>query len=657
MGKEVLLSLDEKKPAHRISENLYGIFYEDINFSCDGGLNANMINNYSFDGVYFDKEEQRAVRDPLRYWQTNGGSLQSASENGLSAASAYGRIQVNGKMVLRNLGYNGGKENKKRAAISIKENHIYQFDAYVRNVSFDGICRIRVTDEKGKELTDVTEFPVDAWEWRRVEVQLHGIRTSYGSMEICLEGEGTVDLDVLRLFDRDCWGAEDPKWKYTKLRRDLVETLRDLHPGFLRFPGGCVSTGQRPGNEYDWKKTLGPLYDRPADYNLWAEYIEDGGYSQSFQIGFYEYFCLCEDLGASPLPVLFAGLYRQTVCGDSVPLDSAEFQEVVQAYLDLIAFANGDPKENEYALIRAKMGHPAPFGLKMIGIGNENRGEEYRERFAVIEKAVHDVDPEIVCIFSAGNMPFGENVEKTWAFARAQGYGENVYIDEHSYHSPEWFCEAAQRFDSYPRDTVKLYYGEYSANGMMARQFPTEEGSNRMKSALSEAAFLTGVERNSDLVVMCSYAPLFNLAGSRQWPQNLIDFNPSNVCRSVNYYVNLLFSTNVGTEYLPVEGSLPKDLYISATMDEDKVYLKVVNVGNVPYTMVLCSTDRIVREVERITLKSESDEEKNRIGFYGKAEEKIVPEYIRFYGREGRLSDVSMPYSVQVYRWKREKHI
>ncbi len=655
MGKEILLSLDERKPAHRVSENLYGIFYEDINFSCDGGLNANMINNYSFDGVYFDKAKQRAVKDPLRYWQTEGGNLQSALENGLSACSAYGRARINGKMILRNLGYNGGKEYQKRAAMSIKERHVYQFDVYVRNVNFSGECWVWVTDDNGKVLTDTVNVPVDSKEWTHVEVSLRGKQTAYGRMELCMEGKGTIDLDVLRLFDRDCWGAEDPKWKDTKLRRDLVEALKDLKPGFLRFPGGCISTGQRPGNEYNWKKTLGPLYDRGNDYNLWAEYIEDGGYSQSFQIGFYEYFCLCEDLGASPLPVLFAGLYRQTVCDDSIPLDSGEFQEVIQDYLDLIAFANGNPKENIYASIRARMGHPEPFGLKMIGIGNENRGQEYRERFAAIEKAVHDVDPEIICIFSAGNMPFGENVEKTWDFARTQGYGENVYIDEHSYHSPEWFWEASHRFDTYPRDSVKLYYGEYSANGMMARQFPTEESSNRMKSALGEAAFLTGVERNSDLVVMCSYAPLFNLAESRQWPQNLIDFNPSDVCRSVNYYVNLLFSSNVGTVYLPVEGSLPKDIYISATMDENEIYVKVVNVGETPYRIVLCPTCGIMREVERISLKSESGNEKNRIAFYGNAEEIITPEYSRLYGEEGRLKDTSMSYSVQVYRWKRRE--
>lgn len=649
---------------HPVSDRLFGVFFEDINLSADGGLNANMVNNYSFDGVYLNHhtlrlaggERWRTQPDPLRFWRFEGCAATSCGseirgEHGqrvptdcpappLHRHSRYARVSVpagaNAATAARieNLGYNGGGAYAERCAMPIKTDRLYEFSIWVRSVAGAATLRICVVDRYGLPLTESRDIhcgagaeqdagvrvdvSVGEYEnaradehaaarpqadarvengpdgWRHVRLLLRGRGSDYGKLRIDItNGPACMfDLDCVELMDAQYWGAGDPKWRHGKLRRDMVESIAALKPAFLRFPGGCIVEGVTPGNEYRWKDTVGALPARRQQYSIWAFKTPDGSsYSQSYQIGFYEYFCLCEDLGAKPLPTLFAGIACQSPGRDPrhMPTDAEAFRRnVVQDYLDLIEFANGDPSTSAWAAVRRDMGHPEPFGLDMVGVGNENFGPDYLEKFDIISRAIHKRYPDMLCVMSAGLFPFKPAMRRSWEHARliadqpivdqstvgqstanaariagerrsssgssADGLlpaigsatGDAVIVDEHSYHSPEWFAAQATRFDDYPRDGAGVYFGEYSANGYFAGQPQKPETANTWRTALAEAAFLTGCERNSDVVRMTSYAPLFAHATAKGWEQNLIEFNAAHVMPSVNYEVARLFAEHLG---------------------------------------------------------------------------------------------------------------
>lgn len=592
----ITLKIDATRVLHKVSPDLIGIFFEDINFGADGGLNANMIRNYSFDGVYMAKDHQE-VLDPLRYWTFDGGQAESLGEDALGKNSRFVRIRTTEKVRLENKGYNGGKEYADQCAIAIKKDHTYTFEAYIRG-NLNG--SVFVAAEDGTMLTDAVTFGVSDGEaiksggavpddmtdsdakassWVHIKKTIQGERDAYGKLVIEFTGNGFVDLDCVQLYDSDFWGKDDPKWQNGKLRKDLVQALVDLKPKFMRFPGGCIVEGAKSQNEYNWKETVGPLYDRKSTYNLWAEQMEDGGCSQSYQVGFYEFFCLCEDLGAALQPTLFAGINCQFRTTEIIDIDSPEFDTyVTQNYLDLIEFANGDPATSKWAKLRADMGHPAPFGLSRIGIGNENHGEDYIKKFDKIRKAIHEKYPEILCIMSAGFQPYKEHTQPFWDYAKTLDH--EILLDEHCYHSPAWFYESAYRFDKYDRNVgkAKLYFGEYAANNLSAPEGKIDaEHANSFGSALSEAAFLTGAERNGDFLLSVSYAPLFNLIGGTHWTHNMIDFNPGEVCLTANYLVQKLFGNFQVENYIGFDGELPENVYCSVEADDEKIIIKLVN--------------------------------------------------------------------------------
>lgn len=727
--------------SHPVSDRLYGAFLEDINMSVDGGLNANVVNNYSFDGVYLKHHSMRVrgtdrwrtQADPLRFWQFHGVSAtsygtQTRGEHGqrietscpappLHPNSRYVRVTLpTGRRGadIENLGYNGGGKHAGECAIAIAQGHRYDFGVYARPVAGVMTLAVSVVNASGVALTDCVTLscsapgndlssaaaagscdPDDADcinGWVHLTCTLSGLASGLGKLHIGLiagedrvgdcasagdggkPGEGNagdtrgyrahgysaglsgmvpdtadgqsgvaprpapavrssaaptnaqavssttgsgdiaipvsdtvIDLDCVVLMDSDTWGAGDPKWRYGRFRRDLVEAIAALKPAFLRFPGGCITEGVTPGNEYRWKDTVGALYARRQQYNMWAFRMPDGSsYSQSYQIGFYEYFCLCEDLGAKPLPTLFAGMTCQSPYRDpqSIPVDSEYFRDVVvQDYLDLIEFANGDPDTSQWARVRRDMGHPAPFGLDMIGIGNENYGQGYMERFDAIAKAIHEHYPSILCVMSAGLFPYPFSMRRAWNHARdiAAGRGEmllacdpplagsRVIVDEHSYHTPEWFASQARRYDRYPRDSAGVMVGEYSANGYLAGRKQDNAHANTWASALGEAAFLTGCERNSDVVRMTSYAPLLARVPGKGWMQNLIEFDARTVMPTLNAEVEQLFATHIGPMAYECElgdvghtraGKAAADrLFASATGDESTRFIKLVNTG------------------------------------------------------------------------------
>jgi alpha-N-arabinofuranosidase len=573
---------------HNVSDMLFGIFLEDINYACDGGLNANMVNNASFDGVYMSRKGYGMMRsiilkpdpikvvDRLRFWIPVGIKLESCPDDPAAVNSWYARISVDGSGRLENLGYNGGKKHLDACAMSIQAGQDYAFSCWVRG-TFQGSLSVSVQDESGSALTGSVQVTPGS-QWQECKLILLGSKTGYGKLVIQFTGKGSLDLDGIRLMSTDTWGKGDPKWSQGKLRRDLVETLRGLKPRFLRFPGGCIVEGNGPGNEYKWKETVGPVINRKGKYNLWAAQVKDGGYYQSFEVGFYEYFLLCEDLGMQPLPTLFAGLNCQARSNHCLDTHSPAFQEqVVQNYLDLVEYANGDPATSPWAAKRAEAGHPQPFGLKYIGIGNENYGPDYLEKFTVIKQAIDARYPGMTCVMSSGTSPQGKEFDATWASVR--GSFPDVRVDEHCYNRPSWFIQGYRRYDAYPREGAKVYMGEYAANFPMNMPFMSVKP-NSYQTALAEAVFLAGLERNSDVVAMSSYAPLVSLAEGEQWAHNLINFNPAQVLLTANYFVQKMYSTTVGDKVVAMQGDLPSGVYGSATATADQLILKLVNTNS-----------------------------------------------------------------------------
>lgn len=643
--------IDAKRPAHDVSRRLYGIFIEDINFAADGGLNANLVNNFSFDGVYFDKKAKKDVSDPLRYWKTESVVLTAMRKDGLSEKTGYARVAVNGTGKLINLGYNGGKAHKDEGAMAIQEGHDYAFSCMLRG-PFEGTITIYLEDDQGNALTEKAVLSSVDSEWTPCEVEVKPIAEGYGRLVLRIAGTGSFDLDLVKFMDQDTWNRDDPKYKYTKLRKDLVQALYDLNPSFVRFPGGSIVGGFWAGNEYNWKHSVGPLEERQAIGNMWGRTMPDGGYSQSYQVGFYEYFCLCEDLGAEPQPTLFPGITCQVPKGEEIKTDSKEFKEyVIDNYLDLIDFANGDPTQSPWARLRADMGHPAPFNLRRIGIGNESFGASYVEKFDAIRRAIREKDPNMEVIISAGYFPFAPFTKRYWKYA--EKLEESIYVDEHCYHSTDWFYKAEKRFDKLPRGKAKLYFGEYSANGMMAMKKITPATSNYYETCLAEAAFLTGVERNSDYVAMTSYAPLFNLVDSDQWAHNLIDFNPRTHVRTVNYQVQRLFSSFLGKEYIPYEGTLPEKVFLSATAEDNQIIVKLVNASDTTEVVALQLPGVPDGCVQVDLIQSDDMHARNTISFTSEPVISVPIMKADCEIKQGTLNYTAEKQSVQVLRFQR----
>ncbi len=590
------ITIRESEMPKQVSDMLYGLFLEDINFACDGGLNANVLCNNSFDGWYMkagvvEKDCRRAPekivphKEGLKFWETRG-QVDVGIRKPLCATSEYARVRD--EAVLKNYGYNGNDIVTGRCAISIVEGHTYQFSGFFDASEYEGEACVYVEDENGTPLTEKKYVILSAGGeearrpdtseggsgepreggWQKHETDLDGKHTAYGCFVLEIKGVGELSLDCLSFMDADYWGANDPKWSQGKLRKDLVQVLKELHPKFLRFPGGCITEGAAPGNEYKWKNTLGPLEQRVPDYNLWA-LRTTAGYNQSYAVGFYEYFLLCEDLQMEPLPVTWAGTSCQFRTGVPIDADCEKYEkEVIQNVFDLIDYANGDPATSEWAKKRADAGHPKPFGLKYIGFGNENWGDHYWNGCRRIYKLIKERHPEITLVFSANPIYGIPDFHKNWKTIRTEM--PDALLDEHYYRYPKWFYKKHKVYDKYPRTSAGVFAGEYACNMKLSAP-------NVFESALSEAAFLTGIERNADLVKLSSYAPLFSLVDGAQWEHNMINFSPREVLKTANYLVQYLYMNNVGTRILDMRGSGKRGLYYSATADGRFVYVKVVN--------------------------------------------------------------------------------
>ncbi|SIS09057.1 alpha-L-arabinofuranosidase C-terminal domain-containing protein [Microbacterium sp. RURRCA19A] len=597
---DVTVTTSPTAPA--VSPTLFGLFLEDINFGVDGGLNANLVSNHSFEGVYLERgvaaEGMPAIApagrriDPLLHWTVRGGEVSASSDRAAVDGGRFARVHADGRVRMVNNGYPGS-----RPGMGLRIGVALAFTAAIRADGFDGTVAVRVFSASG-DLVATTDVEVSESGWATVRAVLTPAQTAIGYLEIVIDGVGDIDIDEVTLIPEDHWGAGDPRWSQGLLRRDLVEALRDLNPTFLRFPGGCLVEGCGGDTHYKWKHSVGPVSGRKSEFNMWGQMRTAGDYTQSMQVGFYEYFLLCEDLGVEPMPIVWAGLSCQFRTDEAVPADGAEFDALIQDVIDMIEWATGDPTTNEWAALRAAAGHPEPFALNMIGIGNENHGADYLERFDRIKAAVDAHRPGMLSVISSGANPDGPEFEQSWDHVGARA---DIAVDEHFYKSPEWFIESVDRYDSYPRGGARVFAGEYAAHepALLIDASPSAAGpaapgteavqiqtsaipANSWETAVAEAAFLTGVERNAEVVAMTCYAPLFNLVGSSQWMHNLIDFTPLTVVPTPNYLVQQLFGTRLGSRIATVSADLPADLFVSASSDDLETHTKIVNVGAAP---------------------------------------------------------------------------
>ena len=563
VAQPVSLSVDATKPLHEIQPTMWGIFFEDINFGADGGLYAELIKNRSFE---FDSPLMGWHLEHYDHYSNNSqtGSVTIVNRGELEKNNRYAKIVVNkvNSFAMVNEGFFG---------IGFKKGLAYKFSLDARVLNGTQTLTVELLNDKNSVVGSVN-LQVNSPDWKKYTASIEATETApKGKLRIAFSNEGTVDMDLLSLMPGDTW-------RDTNLRADLVQLLYDLKPGFLRFPGGCIVEGRDLSQRYQWKKTVGQPDQRELMINRWNTEFRHRpapDYFQSFGLGFFEYFRLAEDIGASPLPILSCGMACQFNTGEVVPLDNID--PYVQDALDLIEFANGDAN-SKWGKLRADMGHPAAFGLKMIGVGNEQWGPEYIERYKVFAHAIKAKYPDIKIVSGTGPFPDGELFD--YAATELKALKADI-VDEHYYRAPDWFFANATRYDKYDRSGPKIFAGEYAAQ---SHGIASGENKNNWLCALSEAAFMTGLERNADVVHLASYAPLFAHAEGWQWTPDLIWFNSLQAYGTPNYYVQKLFSNNKGSHTLNISsnGNLmtgADSLFASAVLDKtsNEVIIKIVN--------------------------------------------------------------------------------
>ena len=586
--------VDFKKNGVEIQKTMYGIFFEDINYGADGGLYAELVKNRSFD-----------FPQPFLGWSTFG-KVEIKKDGPFENNPNYVRLSYSGHSDKHT-----GLENEGFFGIAVKQNNEYRFSVWSRKVSNENAgIRIELIDEESNFITS-QKLDVNSSDWKQYELILKPNRNYAKSrLRIFLTSKGGIDLEHVSLFPVDTW-----KGRKNGLRKDLAQALYDLKPGVFRFPGGCIVEGTDLNTRYQWKNSIGPVENRKLNENRWQytftnRFFPD--YYQSYGLGFFEFFQLSEDIGAEPLPVLSCGLACQFQNKDehAHARVGAELDPYIQDALDLIEFANGDVT-TKYGKIRSEMGHPEPFHMKLIAIGNEQWGSLYPERLEPFMKAIKAKYPEIKIIGSAGPSPDGKDFEYGWQEMRRL---KADLVDEHYYRDPAWFLSGAARYDKYDRKGPKVFAGEYACH--------PQNRKNNFESALCEAAFMTGFERNADVVHMCTYAPLFAHVQGWQWRPDLIWFDNMNSVRSVNYYVQQLYGHNAGTNVLNTfENKLPltgqDGIYASSVYDKNKneIILKIANTSDAIKTINynLKGLKNSERAAKKTVLKSTNQDIENTL--------------------------------------------
>lgn len=588
------LVIEAGKPGAEIPATLYGHFFEDINFGADGGLYAELVKNRSFE-----------FPNHLQGWKTFG-KVAVLDDGPFDRNPHYVRLSSAGHSQKHT-----GLENEGFFGIGIKEGGQYRFSVWARGES--GKIRVELIDPASMGETQVLtgeELEITSGEWKKYTLILTSpVTFAKAHLRIFLESDTPVDLEHVSLFPTDTW-----KGRENGLRKDLVQALVDTKPGVFRFPGGCIVEGTDLATRYQWKNSVGPVENRPLNENRWQycfPYRFYPDYYQTYGMGFYELFLLAEDMGAAPLPVLSCGLacqFQNNSPDAHVPVDSLD--AYIQDALDLIEFANGGT-DTKWGGLRAEMGHPAPFGLKFIGIGNEQWGPEYPARLKQFVEAIRSHYPDIRIVGSSGPNSESADFDSVWPDIEKAGYEKNWamdyvrsfdylwpemkklgvdLVDEHFYRPEDWFLKSGSRYDSYDRHGPKVFAGEYACHGNGKKW-------NHFEASLLEAAFLTGVERNADVVEMATYAPLLAHVEGWQWRPDLIWFDNLRSVRTCSWYVQSLYGHNHGTRVVPLlmdgsavsGGENQHGLFASCVWDEPtrSYIVKAVNTSDAACPLVL----------------------------------------------------------------------
>ena len=573
-----VLDVDAKKAGAPVQSTMYGIFFEDINYAADGGLYAELVKNRSFEF-------------PNNYagWIISG-QVSLRNDGPFDKNPHYVRLAPSGHRDKHTM-----IENEGFFGIGVKANEEYRFSVWAR-VPDGGTAKLWIDLVENATMRDDQKIgnaglDISGKEWKKYSVVLKPKR-SFDKAHLRIWGDSKVTTDVehVSLFPVDTYKGHE-----NGMRKDLATALEQLQPGVFRFPGGCIVEGTDLATRYQWKNSVGPVENRPLNENRWHytfthRYFPD--YFQSYGLGFYEYFLLSEEIGAEPLPVLNVGMscqFQNDIKHENevhVPLD--QLQPYIDDCIDLIDFANGDPATNKWAKLRADMGHPEPFNLKFLGVGNEQwdykDNPAFTKRLKIFIEAIRKVHPEIKLIGTTG--PNSEGWDFDLLQPRMKELGCDLY-DEHFYRNEQWFLNSGKRYDNYDRSkkAPKVFAGEYACHGKGKKW-------NHFETSLYEAAFMTDLERNADLVHMATYAPLFAHVEGWQWRPDMIWYDNTRMFKSVSYYVQQMYSTNKGTNVLkltmngqPVAGQEGQNgLFASSVLDKNEgtIIVKVVNTSKTP---------------------------------------------------------------------------
>lgn len=588
-----------------IQKGMIGIFFEDINYGADGGLYAEMIENRSFEflDARGDKDAYYQKFDGLYGWNAwNKNSkviLEIKEENPLNEINPHYLHAVCEK--------GAGFTNKAYDGIYLEQGQGYRISFYAKSLNNVKLQFAVVTNEE--TVVSMGRVQLDSNSWKKYELEFSAVENvRHGLFTVIFDDKAEVDFDCISMFPQNAYDGI--------FRKDLVYLLKEMKPGFIRFPGGCVVEGNELANRYQWKKSVGDITQRKANWNRWAvhENCEENNftslfnhYNQTLGMGYYEYFLLCECVGAKPLPVVNVGLACQYQSTQLVERGTEQYNEFIQDVLDLIEFANGDAS-TKWGALRVKMGHFQPFNLEMIGIGNEQWQTDkvdFFERYEDFEKAIHEKYPEMKLISSAGPTVHTPTYDAAWEnmYKKSENNANYTYaVDEHYYMEPEWFLANTHFYDKYSRK-VKVFSGEYAAHDKAVTK---AELKNNWKSALAEAAFLTGVERNADVVYLASYAPLFARIGYTQWSPDLIWFDDMSSYGTPNFYVQKLYSCYTGI--YTIESKMPcgeeKQIFHTVSFAEknnkekSKLYIKIVNASPNSETLLITLSEDMQEKLE-----------------------------------------------------------
>lgn len=558
--------IQTRKPGAVIQPTMYGLFFEDINYGADGGLYAELVKNRSFE-----------FPQRLMGWESYG-NVTVKDDGPFERNPHYVRLLDAGHphkhTGLDNVGYFG---------IGVKEGEEYRLTVWARKLENENskirVELVNISSNDENQAFASQELVIDSKEWKKYTLILKPAKTfAHARLRIFLLSNEGVDLEHISLFPVDTWKGHE-----NGLRKDLAQALYDVRPGVFRFPGGCIIEGTDLDTRYNWKNSVGPVENRPLNENRWQytfmhRFFPD--YYQSYGMGFYEFFLLSEEIGAEPLPVVNCGLACQFQNNnESAHIPVSQLGGYIQDALDLVEFANGDIS-TKWGKLRADMGHPAPFNLKFIAIGNEQWGPEYPARLKPFLDAFRKYHPEIKVIGSSGPGSEGDQFEYLWPEMRRLNAD---LVDEHFYRPESWFLSQGARYDNYDRKGPKVFAGEYACHGKGKKW-------NHFYTSLLEAAFMTGLERNADIVHMATYAPLFAHVDGWQWRPDMIWFDNLNTVKTVSYYVQQLYSLNKGTNVLPlsmngkaVTGANGQNgLFASSVWDKktNEVIVKIINTSD-----------------------------------------------------------------------------